>query len=410
MKINNAKTIKVLAVILAMAFGIGSVMSHTILSETGRTVSLAAEANVVAQNAAPAQAEAKKMEREPQSGGFSSSDYTISKEETVYVTANPDGTTNQISVSDWLKNSGTNSGALLDKTDLTNIENVKGDETFLQDGQTLVWNTANADIYYQGSTTQKLPVDMQITYYLNGEEIAPSALAGKNGHLKMVVSFKNHAKVKKEIDGKQQTLYSPFVTVTGMMLPVDHFSNVTVDNGKCISDGSRDIVLGYAMPGMRKNLGLKKDLASQLPISNSFTVEADVTDFELSGTYTTAISDFFQNMEFGGVDTLDDLKDALSQLDDAATQLMDGSGELYDGTHQLSEKYQEFADGLSSLSDGIEKLSDGCRIHGERNLHVCVYSSLKLSETSYSADKCNPAVGSRIFYSQNRIQYIILKK
>ena len=195
-----------------------------------------------------------------------------------------------------------------------------------------------------------------------------------------------------------------------MMLPVDHFSNVTVDNGKCISDGSRDIVLGYAMPGMRKNLGLKKDLASQLPISNSFTVEADVTDFELSGTYTAAISDFFQNMEFGGVDTLDDLKDALSQLDDAATQLMDGSGELYDGTHQLSEKYQEFADGLSSLSDGIEKLSDGCRIHGERNLHVCVYSSLKLSETSYSADKCNPAVGSRIFYSQNRIQYIILKK
>ena len=185
---------------------------------------------------------------------------------------------------------------LLDKTDLTDIENVKGDETFLKDGRTLVWNTDREDIYYQGSTTRRLPVDMDIRYYLNGAQCNAEELAGKSGHLRMEVSFKNRASVEKMVSGKKTTIYSPFVMVTGMILPSDHFYNVKVDNGKCIGDGSRTLVLGYSMPGLKESLNLPDDTSDILPVSDGFVMEADVTDCEMNGTYTAALTDILSDL------------------------------------------------------------------------------------------------------------------
>ena len=79
----------------------------------------------------------------------------ISKEETVYVNAASDGTPQEITVSDWLKNSAS-AGDLSDVSDLKDIKNVKGDETFSQNGDKLTWNTDDKDIYYQGTTTLSL--------------------------------------------------------------------------------------------------------------------------------------------------------------------------------------------------------------------------------------------------------------
>ena len=54
-------------------------------------------------------------------------DAAVSKEETVYVNANADGSEDQITVSNWLKNAGTEKN-LQDESELKDIKNVKGDE------------------------------------------------------------------------------------------------------------------------------------------------------------------------------------------------------------------------------------------------------------------------------------------
>lgn len=54
----------------------------------------------------------------------------VSKEETVYVNATAEGEVKDITVSDWLKNSGSADGDVSDVSDLEGIKNVKGDETF----------------------------------------------------------------------------------------------------------------------------------------------------------------------------------------------------------------------------------------------------------------------------------------
>ena len=106
-----------------------------------------------------------------------SSDMTNGKEETVYLIANASGKTTQTIVSDWLKN-GSGKSEISDTSNLTGIENVKGNEKFTRNGDQLTWQAEGNDIYYQGKTDEESPIQVKVTYYLDGKEISPEQLAG----------------------------------------------------------------------------------------------------------------------------------------------------------------------------------------------------------------------------------------
>lgn len=286
--------------------------------------------------------------------GTSSDADAVYKEETVYVNADATGTIDEVTVSNWLKNSGSVSGSLTDASTLKDIKNVKGDETFKASGDTLTWNTDGEDIYYQGTTDQNLPVSVKLTYYLDGKEIKPADLKGKSGHLKIQVDYTNKEKKTVSVDGKQEEVYTPFVMMTGMILPNETFSNVTIDNGKVISDGSKNIVVGFGMPGMKESLNLDESKTEDLTIPESLCVEADVTDFTMSSTFTVALTDLLDDIDFDNIINVDSLKSSLDELEDAALQLVSGAGTLADGVNSYTE-------GADTLNDAIQKYlgSDG---------------------------------------------------
>ena len=89
------------------------------------------------------------------------------KDETVYVLAGADGAVRQVIVSDWLKNAA-GEDTLADRSALTDIENVKGDETYTADGEALTWAANGSDIYYRGATDKELPVSLTVSYQLDG--------------------------------------------------------------------------------------------------------------------------------------------------------------------------------------------------------------------------------------------------
>ena len=168
----------------------------------------------------------------------------ISKDESVYVNADESGATTKITVSNWLKNAGIN-GTINDESDLKDIQNVKGDETFTQNADDVQWSAGSNDIYYQGTTDKELPVGVEIKYELDGKEIAAKDLLGQSGKLKITVSYTNKSKSTQTINGEKQEMYTPFVMATGIILPDDKFSNVEVDDGKIINEGSNNIVVGF---------------------------------------------------------------------------------------------------------------------------------------------------------------------
>lgn len=278
----------------------------------------------------------------------------ITKDESVYVNADAEGTVTQITVSDWLKNAGIN-GVLEDKSTLKDIQNVKGDESFEQNGEGVSWSAGGDDIYYQGKTDKKLPVSVELTYELDGKEIAAEELAGKSGKVKITISYKNHSKVTKRIDGEKKELYTPFLMATGVILPTDKFTNVKVDDGRMINEGSNQIVVGFGVPGMAESLDVSGDAAEKF--REKFTITADVTDFSLGNTITYASASILSDLEVEDDDTFDDLEDDIEKLVDSSEELVDGSGKLADKMGELEEKFDDYADGEKELNRGIKTLA-----------------------------------------------------
>lgn len=280
----------------------------------------------------------------------------ISKDETVYVLAGADGTVQKIIVSDWIKNSLGNA-TLNDKSELSNVENVKGDETYTMNGDNMrVWDAQGNDIYYQGSIEKELPVNLSVSYTLDGKKTAPSELAGKSGHVVIRFDYQNNQYETVEIDGKTEKIYVPFAMLTGMLLDTDIFTNVEVSNGKLINDGDRIAVVGIAFPGLQSNLAVDKE---KFELPEYVEISADVKNFEMTTTMTIATNDLFNQINPDELDSIDSLTDSLDDLTDAMGQLMDGSSQLYDGLCTLLEKSSELVTGIDKLAAGAKELKDG---------------------------------------------------
>lgn len=326
------------------------------------------------------------------------------KEETVYIIACADGSADKIIVSDHLKNTE-GSTILTDITTLSDIENVKGYEEFSHDGDNIVWAADGKDIYYQGISTAKSPVEMKVTYTLDGKEISPAELAGKSGKIKIRVDYKNNLTVPAEINGTMEDVCVPFAVVTGTVLDNDKFRNIEVSSGKVLDDGDRTIIAALAFPSLQESLDIDNE---KLDIPDHLEITADVTDFEFSGFYAAAENSIFADISLDGENTIDDLKNAASEMDSAMVQLMDGSSQLYNGLTELNGKTGELINGISALSDGAAQLSSGAAALDEGTVGLCngiaqlSAGSNQLSEGLAELDKNSEALNqgaSQIFAS-----------
>ena len=300
--------------------------------------------------------EGKESEDENQETTINASaEAETSKDETVYVLAGADGTVQKIIVSDWIKNAMA-AGSLEDKTELSNIENIKGDESFTLGGDnSCVWDAQGNDIYYQGNIEKELPVQMSVCYTLDGQAIAPEALAGQSGHVTIRFDYQNMQYEEVLLDGKTEKIYVPFTMLTGMLLDTEVFRNVTISNGKLINDGDRIAVVGIAFPGLQEDLAISKE---KLDIPDYVEISADVENFEMGMTMTLATTELFGAIDSDKLD-LHELSDAMAELTDAMDQLMDGSSQLYDGLCTLLEKSGDLVSGINKLAEGAAQLKAG---------------------------------------------------
>lgn len=300
------------------------------------------------------------------------------KEETVYVLTDANGNVNKTIVSDWLKNKD-GSDKLEDKSDLKDIENVKSDADYItgEDGA-ITWNANGEDIYYQGTTDKQLPVDVKVTYLLDGKEMSPSEIAGKSGKVTIKFEYTNNQKKEITVNGKKTEMYVPFTMISGMILDGNKFRNVEVNSGKVISDGNRLVVVGLGFPGMNSNLALS-DITSDGKTEFPETVEvtADVEDFSLALTLTMGSADLISAVDVDSVTAVDDLKDVVKKLVESTDALQTGSAKLNEGLKTLKNSFGTYSTGIKtyvntvnsnigllnekvpSFVDGTKQISDG---------------------------------------------------
>ena len=271
------------------------------------------------------------------------------KDETVYSKLKGNGENYQTIVSTHLENNQTEK-VLKDLTDLLNIKNTNGDESFSQEGNTIVWNSNGEDIYYQGESQKSLPVTCKITYELDGKEISAEELAGKSGKVKIKLQYTNQEEHLVNINGKNVKMYTPFVVVAGTLLSNDTNQNINITNGKVLNDGSKTIVVGIAMPGMQESLGVSH---STIEIPDMIEISMDATDFQLNSIASFITPKILEEEDLDGLDKFEELYHKINTLESSSKQLADGANTLKEGTTTYYEKSQEFNHAMQQIEGGV---------------------------------------------------------
>ena len=293
---------------------------------------------------------------------FAAGKSSFSKSETVYAVMNGDGSIKSTTVSEHLY-SAAGLANVTDKTTLTDIQNTESDAEFTQNGEELVWNTNDTDVYYKGNTDKALPIDVKVTYALDGQEAALEDIIGKSGHLTVTVNLKNNETGTVNVNGKDRTIVTPLITAVGVILGGDA-SNMTAEHGMIESAAKSSVAAFVTLPGVKDSLsGLLPDEVDSIEdyLQDTVTVEADVEDFTCPqvmvacATSTAALgtSNVFD------LSSINDLTDGINQLNDAMSQLMDGASQLVDGTSQLAGGVLALLDGANTLNNGAAALDDG---------------------------------------------------
>lgn len=293
---------------------------------------------------------------------FAAGKSSFSKSETVYAVMNGDGSIKSTTVSEHLY-SASGLANVTDKTTLTDIQNTESDAEFTQNGEELVWNTNDTDVYYKGNTDKALPIDVKVTYALDGQEAALEDIIGKSGHLTVTVNLKNNETGTVNVNGKDRTIVTPLITAVGVILGGDA-SNVTAEHGMIESAAKSSVAAFVTLPGVKDSLsGLLPDEVNSIEdyLQDTVTVEADVEGFTCPqvmvacATSTAALgtSNVFD------LSSINDLTDGINQLNDAMSQLMDGASQLVDGTSQLAGGVLALLDGANTLNNGAAALDDG---------------------------------------------------
>ena len=287
---------------------------------------------------------------------------SFSKSETVYAVMNADGSIKSTTVSEHLYNAS-GLANVTDKTTLTDIQNTESDAEFTQNGDELVWNTDDTDVYYKGNTDKALPIDVNVTYALDGQEAALEDILGKSGHLTVTVSLKNNETGTVNVNGADRTIVTPLITAVGVILG-DDASNVTAEHGIIESAAKSSVAAFVTLPGVKDSLsGLLPDEVDAIEdyLQDTVTVEADVEDFtcpQVMVACATSTAALGTDNVFD-LNSINDLTDGINQLNDAMSQLMDGASQLVDGTSQLASGVLALLDGANTLSSGAATLDDG---------------------------------------------------
>lgn len=266
----------------------------------------------------------------------------LTKDEMVFGKIDNSGEIKSMFINEHLINND-KKDSLDDYSELKDILNINGDETYSIDGNKLTWKANGNDIYYQGKTDKELPISVSASYSLDGNDMNVSDMLGKSGHVVIKLKYTNSDKHVSKINGKKETLYTPFVVTYGTIISSKENTNIKVSSGKIISNGSKNIVTAIALPGLYESLGY-----SSLKDMNTITIEYDTTSFELGTSYSVITPKIVDSSDLKVFDKLDKLYDSSKELSDNMNKIDDSTKLLRDGSSTLK----------NSLEMSINKLSN----------------------------------------------------
>lgn len=318
-------------------------------------------------------------------GEDETSNSSVEKDETVYAFLNSDGSLKKATVSEWLHSEG-GFDQIEDESILSDITNIKGDEVPEVNGNKLIWNSTNEDIYYQGSTNKELPLSMEVSYYFDGNKVNPEDILGKSGALEVRIKIINNEEKTQVIKGRTKYISSLFPVAVITDLKTDIFKDIEAKDATIINESKNQILTFATVSGASQMLA-ESDIDTLNDISDKlkdeFVIKANVTDFEMPSILMAASSMTDVDHEDMNSDKLNKLTDGVNSLKDATAEILDGTVKLHDANIELNDKMGEFQSSYAKFQDGINtaKNSQGDIVDGAKQINEGITQMKALMES-----------------------------
>jgi len=280
----------------------------------------------------------------------------ISDDETVYVVCDSVGSVKDVVVVDWLRVLGEGKTVVTDHGDVTAVEAIKDDEEPVIAGDEITWTLdvdGKRDFFYRAETEKELPLEVEVTYTLDGQEVEPAEVAGATGHLKIDVSLTNRLKIVEDIT--YEDAYGVTQTEeTEYWVPM--FVPVVIDvDGTKFSDieGDAEIVSVVGSTVSHTFMVFPQPDAT-------VTIEMDGEDIAVKPIIVSAFPKMAGSPDFSQVEQLDEMRVGLEGLAMLTAGQMEVLTLLADELDP--DQYGDIADQLGmfdQLIEGVGELSTG---------------------------------------------------
>ena len=297
--------------------------------------------------------------------------YALTKNETVYTILNADGSIKKTTINEHLINDE-KLDTIYDYTDLNNIVNINGNETYKLEDKKLTWQAYGNDIFYKGTYEDELPVDIKITYYKDDKEVSYKDILGDSGNIKIVIKYENKDSHNVYVNGKNETLYTPFVVTSSMTLSSDKDKNVSVTNGKVISLGTKEEVVAVMAPGLYESLDI-----DSLKALDETVIEYETTNFSLPTMYFFVTPKLISSSDINALDNIDDLYNKANLLQSNMDKINAGANSLKEGSNKLKDALKEKVTTINNTentlsSEDIDKIKEAV-LEGVNNKYTDEY-------------------------------------
>lgn len=282
--------------------------------------------------------------------------FANTKNETVYSKIDENGNVISTTVNEQIKNTK-KLDTIEDYTELEDILNISSNDEINKLNKNISINAFGKDVFYQGTSKKSLPIGINIKYYLDGKEESLDNILGKSGKIKIVINFTNNEKHNALVNGKQETMYTPFLVTMGTMLD-SNVTNIKINNGKVVASGNKNMVVGISSPYLNRSLNI-----SELSTLNTLTLSYETDKFKLPTMYFVATNKLLSDADLSVFNKLDGLNSKVDELQTNMNKIDNGASDLSKGINKLKNS---LSSSITNLKNNNEDALDEKTLAGIR--------------------------------------------
>lgn len=273
-----------------------------------------------------------------------------SKDEVIYALLQSSGKQKEAFIVNMLD--VTKKGKITDYGMYSSVKNLTDLTELTQSDDKITFEAPEGKFYYQGNKDDiELPWNFTIRYELDGKRVSAEELIEEDGRLTITIEVNENKAVDK-------TFFENYLLQISIPFDADTTSDIEAEDAVIASAGKEELVTFTVMP--------EKEA--------SFTVEADVVDFEMEGIEISGVPSTM-NIDVpdtddmtGDIKTLADaiadvnsgvaeLKSGIAELNKGSTELRNGSEQYRAGIHELDDSSAQLVAGSSEMNDGLQQLN-----------------------------------------------------